>query len=270
MLIKGMSEIIAEPTAALPAGGGSPVIHSPLDRLIRKFEADGEPLAPEEKEAVLRLPVTVKEIRADQDIVRQGDRPKQCCLLIDGFLCRYKMLPDGERQIVSFHVPGDIPDLQSLFLEKMDHALTSIAPSTVAFISHDALNALLEENFRIARILWRETLIDAAMFREWVVNTGSRDAYARIAHLLCELFHKLQAVGLVKGTSFNCPITQTEVADATGLSTVHVNRSVQELRGNRLIEWERGTCTILDLPALQDAAMFDPDYLHLARAESLV
>jgi len=187
-------------------------------------------------------------------------------MVVEGFLCSYKMLPDGERQILSFHVPGEIPDLQSLFLEKMDHALTTIAPSTIAFIPHEAVNVLLEQHFRIARILWREMLIDAAISREWIVNTGSRDAYARISHLLCELFYKLQAVGLTKGTSFNCPITQTEVADATGLSTVHVNRSVQELRGNRLIEWERGTCTILDLQALEDAAMFDLDYLHLASA----
>ena len=240
------------------------MLSSPVNRLIRKFEADGEPLAPAEKEAVLRLPITLKEIRADQDIVRQGDRPKQCCLVVEGFLCRYKMLPDGERQIMSFHIPGDVPDLQSLFLSKMDHALTTIAPSTVAFITHDAMNALIEEQPKIGRLFWRETLIDAAIFREWIVNTGSRDAYARIAHLICELFHKLQAVGLTKGTSFSCPITQTEVADATGLSTVHVNRSVQELRGNRLIEWERGTCTILDLQALQDAAMFEPEYLHLS------
>ncbi|MBV9394429.1 MAG: Crp/Fnr family transcriptional regulator [Methylobacteriaceae bacterium] len=240
------------------------MLHSPLNRLVRKLEADGRELAPAEKEAVLRLPFTLKEVRADHDIVRQGDRPTQCCLVIDGFLCRYKMLPDGERQIVSFHVPGEIPDLQSLFLGKMDHALTTISPSTVAFIAHEAMNALIEGQPKIGRLFWRETLIDAAIFREWIVNTGSRDAYARIAHLLCELFHKLQAVGLTKGTSFGCPITQTEVADATGLSTVHVNRSVQELRGNRLIEWERGTCTILDLQALEDAAMFEPEYLHLA------
>jgi CRP-like cAMP-binding protein len=239
---------------------------SPLSPLIRKLEAEGTPLEEKEKEAVMRLPLSLRDIRADQDIVRQGDRPAQSCLLIEGFLCRYKMLPDGERQIMSFHIAGEIPDLQSLFLQKMDHSLATISPSRVAFISHDALNELLEQHFRIACILWRETLIDAAIFREWIVNTGSRDAYSRIAHLLCELFWKLQAVGLTKGNSFSCPITQTEVADATGLSTVHVNRSVQELRGKGLIEWERGTCRILNLRALQDAGMFEPDYLHIEHA----
>jgi CRP-like cAMP-binding protein len=241
---------------------------SPLKQLIRRLEADTSPLSEAEKEAILRLPVSIKEIGPDQDVVREGDRPSQCCVVIEGFQCRYKMLRDGERQIMSFHVPGDIPDLQSLFLQMMDHSLGTITPNKVGFITHDALRELIRAQPGIAERLWRETLIDAAIFREWIVNVGSRDAYTRIGHLICEFFVRLRSVGLTKGTTFNFPITQTEIADATGLSTVHVNRSVQQLRADGLISIERGVCTIPDFRRLKEAAMFEPGYLHLREGEA--
>jgi CRP-like cAMP-binding protein len=242
---------------------------SPLHRLIRRLNVDTAPLSPQEKEAILRLPITIKDVRADQDIVREGDTPSQCCLVIEGFQCRYKMLRDGERQIMSFHVPGDIPDLQSLFLARMDHNLGTITPNRVGFIAHDALEELIRTQPGIGERLWRETLIDAAIFREWITNVGSRDAYTRIGHLICEFFVRLRSVGLTKGKTFDFPITQTEIADATGLSTVHVNRSVQQLRADGLISLERGICTIPDFARLQEAAMFEPGYLHLQEGEDV-
>jgi CRP-like cAMP-binding protein len=240
---------------------------SPLNRLIRRLEVDTAPLPQQERDAIMRLPVTIKDVAADQDIVREGDRPSQCCVVVEGFQCRYKMLRDGERQIMSFHVPGDIPDLQSLFLSMMDHSLGTITPNRVAFISHDALRELIRAHPRIAERLWRETLIDAAVFREWIANVGSRDAYTRIAHLICEVYVRLRAVGLATGPTFDFPITQTELADATGLSTVHVNRSIQQIRADGLIVWERGVCNIPDLKRLQDAGMFDASYLHMRGGE---
>jgi CRP-like cAMP-binding protein len=239
------------------------MFESPLNRLVRRLEVDTAPLAQEEKNAILRLPVTIREIGADQDILREGDRPSQCYVVIEGFQCRYKMLRDGERQIMSFHMPGDIPDLQSLFLQVMDHSLGTITPNRVGFIAHDALRELIREQPAIGERLWRETLIDAAIFREWITNVGSRDAYTRIGHIICEFFVRLRSVGLTKGTTFNFPITQTEIGDATGLSTVHVNRSVQQLRADGLISIERGVCTIPDFARLKEAAMFEPGYLHL-------
>ena len=236
---------------------------SALNRLIRRLEVDTAPLSQDEKDAILRLPLSFKELRADQDIVREGDKPSQCCLVIEGFQCRYKMLRDGERQIMSFHVPGDIPDMQSLFLQVMDHSLGTITPNRVGFITHDALRELIRAQPGIGERLWRETLIDAAIFREWITNVGSRDAYTRIAHLICEFFVRLRSVGLTKDTTFSFPITQTEIADATGLSTVHVNRSVQQLRADGMISIERGVCRISDFERLKEAAMFDPAYLHL-------
>jgi CRP-like cAMP-binding protein len=241
---------------------------SPLNRLVRRLDVDSSPLSQEEKHAILRLPVTIREIGPDQDIVREGDQPSQCCVVLEGFQCRYKMLRDGERQIMSFHVPGDIPDLQSLFLTTMDHSLGTITPNRVGFVTHDALRELIRQHPGLAERLWRETLIDAAIFREWITNVGSRDAYTRIAHLICEFFVRLRSVGLTNGTTFNFPLTQTEIADATGLSTVHVNRSIQQIRADGLLSIERGICTIPDFGRLKDAAMFDPNYLHLRGAAS--
>jgi CRP-like cAMP-binding protein len=236
--------------------------HPSLSKLVRKLETITS-LSEHEKNAVLNLPVRLADLRSDADIVREGDRPSQSCLLIEGFLCRYKTLSDGKRQIMAFYVPGDIPDLLSLHIDVMDHSLATIVPSKVAFIPHDALERLIEQNHRIAGAFWRDTLIDAALFREWIVNLGSRDAYSRIGHLICEVFLKLKAVGLTNGNSCDFPITQGEIADATGLSTVHVNRSIMELRKDGLIILEKGQCTIPDLARLEEAAMFDPTYLHL-------
>jgi CRP-like cAMP-binding protein len=207
--------------------------------------------------------VTTRDFKEDQDIVRDGDRPSQCCLVVEGFLCRYKTLPDGAQTIIAFYVAGDMPDVHSLRIGVMDHTLGTVVPSRVAFIPHDAMRRLTHEYPRLADAFWRDTLIDAAVFREWIVNLGSRDAYSRIAHLLCEIFLKLKAVGLTNANSFDLPITQSKLADATGLSSVHVNRSLMQLRADGLITLDKGRCTIPDLERLREAAMFEEAYLHL-------
>jgi CRP-like cAMP-binding protein len=235
-----------------------------LNPLLRKLESVAS-VSAEEKAAVLDLPVTVRQMRADHDIVRERDRPTQCCLVLDGWLCRYKILESGTRQIFSFHIAGDIPDLQSLHLKTMDHNLGSLVQSTVAFIQHDSLKALAKDFPHICNVLWRDTLIDAAIFREWMVGMGRRDAPSRIAHLLCELFTKLRAVGLTRGFTCDFPITQSVMGDALGLSTVHVNRSVMELRGRGLIKLEKQVLTILKWDELQKEGGFDPLYLHLEK-----
>jgi CRP-like cAMP-binding protein len=236
--------------------------HQSLNQLIRKLESVTT-LSGDERKSLLDLPVKVKTLAADEDIVREGDRPSQCCLLAEGFLCRYKILPNGTRTIMAFYVPGEIPDAHSLHIDVMDDSLGSVGPSKVALIAHDAMRQLIRQHPGIGDAFWRDTLIDAAIFREWIVNVGSREAYSRIAHLLCEIFLKLKAVGLTNGTSFEFPITQSKIGEATGLSTVHVNRSVQALRADGLIVLERGRCTISDLERLKEAAMFDPTYLHV-------
>ena len=230
--------------------------------LVRKLESITD-LTPEERQALLDLPMRVQPIGADQDIVREGDRPSRCCLVLQGFVCRYKMTLPGKRQIMAFHIAGDIPDLQSLHLATLDHSLGTITPCEVGFIHHEDLRDLIRCCPRIGDLLWRDTLIDAAIFREWVVGLGRREAYGRIAHLFCEMMVKLRAVGLADGNTCDLPITQTELGDALGLSTVHVNRVLQELRGNDLISLRSGTLTVLDWDGLRQAGEFDPTYLHL-------
>jgi CRP-like cAMP-binding protein len=236
-----------------------------LHPLIRKLESIA-PVTDNEKQAIVGLPMVLRDLQADQDIVREQDPASQCCLILDGFACRYKILPSGKRQIFSFHIPGDIPDLQTLHLQVMDHNLGTLVPSKVAFISHETVRAFLRAHLRIADVFWRDTLIEAAIYREWMAGIGRREAYARIAHLLCELFVRLRAVGLTHGDAYEMPITQTELADSLGLSTVHVNRTLQQLRGSGIISTSRGKVVIRNWNKLQEAGEFDPTYLHLKKS----
>src|SRR5215204_5498699 len=236
---------------------------SHLDPLIRKLESIA-PVSDDERRAIAALPITARDLRADQDILHDQDRPSQCCAILKGFACRYKVLPGGRRQIVSFHIPGDIPDLQSLHLEVMDHSLATVVASKVACTPHEAVRSFLRDHRRIADEFWRDTLIDAAVFREWVVNVGRREAYGRISHLLCEVYVRLKAVGLSNGQAFEMPVTQAELGDATGMSTVHVNRTLQELRRDGLISTPKsGRVVIEDWDSLQRAGEFDATYLHI-------
>jgi CRP-like cAMP-binding protein len=205
----------------------------------------------------------VRRMKAGADIVREHDRPSQCCLVLSGWLCRYKLLPGGKRQILSVHIPGDIPDLHSLHLTVMDHNLGTLTAGTVGFLPHNPLRELCRANPRLAALLWRETLIDSSVFREWMVGLGRRTAYARIAHLMCEFYLRLQSVGLAEDWAFELPLTQVQLADALGLSAVHVNRSLKELRADGLIVQRGNLVTIPDWGALNEAAEFDPTYLHL-------
>lgn len=220
-------------------------------------------LSDEERQALASLPMQVQEIRADQDLVREGDRPSRCCLLIEGFFCRYSMTGEGKRQILSFHIPGEIADLQSLHLRTMDHTLQTLTRCKVGFVTHETLQDLCRRHPRIMAALWRETLIDGAIFREWMINIGRREAYPRACHLLCELVTRLGAVGLVQDHTCELPLTQGELADALGVSGVHANRVLQEIRRDGLIGLKRSTLTVLDWEGLKRAGEFEPTYLHL-------
>jgi CRP-like cAMP-binding protein len=232
------------------------------DQLIRKLECIID-LSDEEKEVLRGLPLTVRSFGADQDIVREGDRSSTCTLVLSGFVCRYKVVPDGKRQIMGFYLPGDIPDLQSLHLQFMDHSLGTLVPSTIAQIPHESVHAAARSCPGITVALWRDTLIDAAIFREWMIGLGRRSARGRIAHLLCELQVRFRALGLTSDGTYELPITQAELGDALGLSTVHVNRVLQELRAENLIVLRGGVLSIPDWEALTEAGEFDPAYLHI-------
>jgi CRP-like cAMP-binding protein len=244
------------------AGSDRPYTTEPHP-LVRKLASIVE-LTPEEQSALRALPMTVREVSADQDIVRDGDRPAHCCLVLDGFAMRYKLAGDDRRQILSFHIPGEIPDLQSLHLKTMDHALATVTDSRLGFIRHRAVLDLMERHPRIIGAFWRETLIDGAIFREWLVGVGRRRAPSRIAHLFCEMYARLDSIGMAQDRTIPLPITQEEVGDALGLSAVHVNRALQDLRGQGLISFERGRLTVHDWRGLVRVGEFDPTYLHLA------
>ncbi len=213
--------------------------------------------------AVDQLPLQLTDLKADQDIVREGDRPSRSCFLLRGMACWFKMTGEGRRQILSFQISGDLPDMQSIHLATLDSTLTTISPCRVAFVQHEALRELCANRPNVANAFWQITLIDAAIFREWVANVGSRQARGRVAHLLCELVSRIRAVGLADKFVCELPVTQTELADATGLSTVHVNRTLQSLRRQKLIHWKDSQLEVLDWAGLQEVGDFDPAYLHL-------
>ncbi|MEA1832178.1 Crp/Fnr family transcriptional regulator [Methylobacterium durans] len=238
-----------------------------LSMLVRKLASIG-PLSESEQHAVLNLPAVVRSLPARHEILREGDVPSQCCLVLDGWVSRYKQLKDGRRQIFSFHVPGDMPDLQSLHVPVMDHGLCTLTQASLAFIPHQSLRKLTVRFPGLAAALWRETLIDGGIFRAWMLGLGHRSAFEHMAHLFCELYLKLEAVGLAQDYRYSFPIMQTDLGDALGLTNVHANRTLQVLRRKELITLQRGSLVINDWPALVRAAGFDPAYLSLEDPQS--
>lgn len=234
-----------------------PVLSSLITKLSAANHLDGDDIR-----AILSVPIRIRDLGAHQPIVRDGDRPEECCLVAEGFAFRSKTTVDGQRQILSLHIPGEIPDLQSLHLKIMDHDLTTLTPCTLGYISHSALKALNAAQPNVAAAFWRETQVDAAIFRAWIVNLGRHTAIVRMAHLLSEVQHRLKAIGRTRNGSFELPITQLELGDCLGLSTVHVNRVLKELRDEGLIHTERSAFRLLHKAGVIERGQFDPGYLH--------
>lgn len=230
--------------------------------LIRKL-LQREQLSEAECKVLLSAASPVREVAADQDIVREGDRPTESTLMIDGFCGRYSTFPDGRRQFTALHIAGDFVDLHSFLLKPMDHGVVALSPCRVVTVPHAALREITEQFPHLTRMLWFSTLLDAAIHRAWLVSMGRRSARSHMAHLLCELLLRLQVVGLAEERSFNFPLTQQEMADILGLSMVHVNRVIQELRAKALVTWRGGRVSITDWEGLVALAEFDPTYLHL-------
>jgi CRP-like cAMP-binding protein len=233
-----------------------------ISRLLRKLERR-DVLSDEEKQVLAGAVARVKEIRMDEDLVRDGDRPTESTLLLEGIAARYKLLRNGRRQITALHISGDFVDLHSFLLKTMDHGVVALTRCRVGLVPHSTLREITETHLHLGRLLWLSTLIDAAIHREWLVAMGRRPALNQLAHLVCELFLRLQAVGLAQDMSFELPLTQAELGDVLGLSTVHVNRVIQQLRTDGLVTWSEKRIVLEDWTRLQEVAEFDPTFLNL-------
>jgi CRP-like cAMP-binding protein len=183
-------------------------------------------------------------------------------MLIHGFAFRQKILSDGSRQILSFHIPGEFLDLQNCLLEVADHNVQALSRCLVAIIPKELLLQVMSARPAVRQAIWLDSLLDASVFREWIANVGRRDAKQRIAHLLCELALRLKVAGIGAGPTFDFPLTQEQIADATGLTAVHTNRTLQALRRSGLISLTASKLTILDWDALAGAGDFNERYLH--------
>lgn len=216
--------------------------------------------------AVEALPNSVRAFEANQYLVREGDRPKTCSYLVSGYVFRHKIVADGGRQIVSVHIPGDVIDLQNLLLEQADHNIQALTDTTIAQYAHDEMVDLAFKHPAIGHALWRESLIEASLFREWVANVGRRDARTRTAHLLCELAVRQEAAGLGPRERYELAMTQEQLGDALGLTAVHVNRTLRSLQEDGLIGRSKRSITVADWERLRATADFTSTYLHLGRA----
>jgi CRP-like cAMP-binding protein len=220
-------------------------------------------LSADDKAALGQVSRNMRSVEARRDLISEGDKPRFVHLVLDGWGCRYKQLPDGKRQIVAIFVPGDFCDVNVYILKYMDHSIGAITRLKVAMITPEEMSALTSERPRITQALWWHELVTAAIQREWTLNLGQRSAYERLAHLLVELYIRLKTVGRANDGRCDFPLTQNDLADATGLTAVHVNRTLQELRRDNLIELDRKQLQILDLSRMMDVSMFNPNYLHL-------
>lgn len=230
--------------------------------VIRKLE-HGARLSPADRALLDELTSQVTEVAAHQDLAREGDTGAEVHVVLSGFACRYKSLPDGGRQIMAWLVPGDFCDLHLAVLGEMDHSIATLTDSRISTLPRNGLEVVTDAHPGLMRAFWWATLVDEAVLREWLVNMGRRPGDQRVAHLLCEVLARLQAVGLADDGEIDFPLTQIDLADTVGLSAVHVNRIIQQLREDGLIVWRSGRLRIPDVPALQAMAGFDPAYLHL-------
>lgn len=237
-------------------------VHHSLERMVRKLESRA-PLSDADREALYALPYKIRILEGGTYTIREGDPPDQCAVLLSGFAYRQKLTGDGGRQILAVHVPGDMLDLQNLFLRVSDHSVQTLTRAELAFVGRRELQELATHRPAVALALWVDTLVEASIFREWVVNVGRRDSRARLAHLLCEFAVRLDAAGLAEAYGYELPMTQEQLADAVGLTPVHVNRTLKALDTEGLIERHKRNLRILDWTKLRRAGDFSERYLHL-------
>ena len=239
----------------------------PLALLMRKLTTH-VPLAQSDREALAALPWSIRTFEPQAYLVREGDMPTICGVLVAGFAFRQKLTGDGSRQIVSLHLPGDPLDFQNLYLDEADHSVQALTRAEVATLDRKLLQDLAQARPGIARAIFLATLVDASIFREWILNIGRRSAMPRVAHVLCELAVRLEAQGLGDHSGYDLPMTQEQFADVVGLTPVHVNRTLKALEDGGYIDRHKRKFTFPDWEALRDVGDFNQRYLHLKMQES--
>lgn len=224
-------------------------------------------LSESDRSALLGLPHTIKPLRRHEFIVREETTPRYCSVLLSGFAIRHKIAGNGGRQIFSIHMRGDGLDLYNSLLGKADHNLQMLSQGEIAFIPVEAVRDLSRAHPAIAQAMWFETLVDSAIFREWTLNVGRRDARSRMSHLLCEFALRLEVAGLGKSANYELPMTQEELGDALALTPIHVNRTLKMLADEGLVTRAKRAVKILDWHGLVKLGDFNPNYLHLPEPE---
>lgn len=230
-----------------------------LEQFVRFSEADRAVLADLAK-------INIRRVPARRDLIREGDHPRFVNLVVKGWAIRHKMLADGRRQIIAFLIPGDLCDLNIFILREMDHSISALTPLTVAQLPREQFEEIHETRPRITQALLWDTLVTAAIQREWTVNLGQRTALERLAHLICEIVLRMRVIGECEDGHCEFPVTQNDLAEATGMTPVHVNRTIQELRARGLVVWKSRLLHVPDLDALREVASFNPNYLHFDRS----
>tara|TARA_A100001391_G_scaffold114041_3_gene76826 strand:+ start:3617 stop:4390 length:774 start_codon:yes stop_codon:yes gene_type:complete len=245
------------------AGGAAPDISKFLATIRKRFS-----LSEHEGDMIAAQLQDVFELKAGDYLVHEGEKIGYSSLILEGFAARFKETAAGERQIMEVQIPGDFVDLHSYPLEVLDHSIAALTPCKVARLPHRALTQLIEDHPRFARILWFSTMVDASMHREWLLNIGTRNGMARIAHLMCEIYSRSEVVGLTDGGSFRFPLSQTQIGECLGYTQMHVNRMLKKLRQTGLIAGTGQVVEILDWDGLAQLSEFDPAYLYLTGRES--
>ena len=239
-----------------------PSVPAILDGMIRKFERRAS-LSDADREALIELPFRMTRAEPGRYLVREGAVADHSILIISGLAYRHKISADGSRQIVSIHIPGDFVDLEGSLLKVADHNVQALTRCDLATVPRAALREVLLAHPQVAYAMWIDTLIDASIFREWIMNVGRRDARERLAHIFCEFALRLESAGMGSTTGYELPMTQEQLADATGLTAVHVNRTLKAMDAEGLIKRERRFILIPDWEKLRTVAGFSALYLHL-------
>jgi CRP-like cAMP-binding protein len=236
-----------------------------LEPLLRKLEYR-QALDAEDRRAILAMRHQTRDFEAHQLIVREGDRPEYSCVLLAGFAMRQKIGGEGQRAILAIHMKGEAVDLQNSLLGFADYSVQMLTRGSIAMIPREDVIRVAAERPAVGRAMWIDTLVDGSIFREWIMNVGRRDAKARLAHLLCEFALRLEAAGLGEQTDYELPMTQEQLADAIGLTPIHVNRTIKLLEASNLIRRSSARRVhISDWRALAKVGDFDPAYLHMAQ-----